>query len=494
VTNSVGSIYGNVLRSTMNLLSPAGIVGNILISESSITKNAPYDLTNVLFSSITGVTLQIDASVLEYSGMLVYSEDPTLKIKLNECSNSANFVAALSNGFAKVYLSNCNAVQNSTAYSVDGSTLDNTVTLMASQVITSATTDWSGLPAGTTSDGTSLVITTQGYLGSSPTGPTTFRWHGTSNQLRMLQNLGGRIKAEISYPSGFTPDPASAVKVALVKPSLTLAWHPSTEGETVIGSLDDSLILGSQTPEPINKQTGKLVSYSNVWGGYGNIMVTKDLGSGYHTMDPWSDLDLVLSGGGNVALDPNSARIVIYSAKAAVLPVGTTIKVTLIPQLPSSLTDFGKWFNAPDRSIDTHQQVERQQLAFVKADANAGIEVAYTPTSGTSTPEDIKWLSLATTGGAYTADSVQTITVSYTYPFGTAGTATATFSGYIPTDKSLSFAGVASTAINIRLRTIGLADSTWNSYAKFSTLIKFDGYNIVNSTWNTLTQNRVTLP
>lgn len=495
VANSVGTFYGNILRSTLTLFAPAGIIGNILISESSITKNASYDLTNVLFNSITGSTLQIDASALEYTGTLAYSEDATLKIKLNECSNSGSFAAALSNGFAKVFLYNCNAVPNSTAYNIDGSSLDvNTVTLMASQTITAALTDWTGLPSGTTSDGTSLTLATQVVLGSIPTGPTTLRWHGTSNQLRVLQNLGGRIKAEITYPGGYTPDPTASIKVAMVKPSFVIAYHPSVEGETVIGAINDILIIGAQTPAPISKQSGKIVAYSNVWGGYGSVMTAKDGGVGYHTMDPWSDLDLVLSGAGTVALDPNSARIVIYSTKALALPVGTVIKVSLIPQLPYSPTDFGKWFSAPDRSIDTYQKIERQQLAFVKADTNSGIEVAYTPTSGTSTSEDIKWLSLATTGGAYAADGVSTTTVTYTFPFGTGGISVINFSSVIPTDKSIPFAGVASTAINIRLRTVGLVDSTWNGFAEFSTLIKFDGYNIVNAAWNTLIQQRVTLP
>ena len=138
--------------------------------------------------------------------------------------------------------------------------------------------------------------------------------------------------------------------------------------------------------------------------------------------------------------------------------------------------------------------IRDRQLAFVKADPVAGIEVAYTPVLGTSTSEDIKWLSLLTSGGAYSANGVTTTQVTYTFPFGTSGTYTSTFAGTIATDKSQVYTGVVSVGISTRLKIVGLADSTWNSYAKFNTLTKFDGYVISNSAWNTLIQSRVTLP
>ena len=500
ITDGLAAAYGNILRSTVNLFAPLSVVGDILISEDKINKTAAWDRSGVLFGSIAGAVLQIDATNLEYTGLLVYSEDAALKVKLNACSNSSNFAGALSNGYAKVYLANCNAAQNPSAYSIDGETLDaNVVSLGASQEITGALTDWSGLPAGTTTDTHKLTLTAAATLGPSATGPTTLRWHGTSNTIKQMQNAGGRIKVEVVYPTGFTPNPLAQLRVAMVKPQLALLADTSAGGLTWQNPVNDALMLGAQAPVPVSKTAGKLVTYANVYGGYADIyQLNVAAGTSRQIVDPWTDNSALLPNDPATYQAPwaNSSVVVIWASADLALPVGTTIQVTLLPVLPRTVTELQRWYNAIDRTLDPYQNAERQQLAFEGMDATAGLTLAYTPVAGASTSEDVKWLSLFyNTFGpnidTYTADGVNTIPHNFSY-------------AVIPTNKALLWTGLASIGMRVRLLMAALADTTWHSvnggnYYQLGAqangkYIKFDGYDITAGTWKTLTVDRVTLP
>lgn len=502
ITDGLANAYGNILRSEIDLVAPLSVHGDILISESEVTKIRSWDRSGVLFGSVSGTLLQVDATKLEYQGLLAYSEDAALAIRLNECRNSSNFAGALTNGYAKVYLANCNAAPNSSAYSVDGSTLDAGVTIGASQEITGSLTDWSGLPAGTTTDTHKLTLAAPATLGPSATSPTTLRWHGTSTAIKLLQNAGGRIKLEIVYPAGYTPNSQAQVRVALVKPQLGLFLDASNGGLLWSCPVNDPLTLGVQTPAPVTRTAGKLTTYANVWGGYADIYrISINYGSSQWIADPWSD---VASNNGPYNQYqtpwPNSSVVVVWATADLVLPIGTSIQITLLPQLPQTRTELQTWYNSTDRTLDPYQSTERQQLAFESADSVAGLELAYSPVAGAYTSEDVNWLSLFyNTYGPniykYTANGVSTIPYSSSYGYVSAVT---------PTNKALLWTGLASATKQVRLSMAALPDTAWHDVDQGQAYklglqangnyVKFQGYNIANGAWTTLTVTRVTLP
>ena len=499
ITDGLAHAYGSILRCEISLVAPLSIHGDILISESVLDKTRSYDLSDVLFAEIDGSVLQIDTSSLEYRGLLAYSEDTALSIRLNACRNSTGFASALSNGYAKVYLANCNNVPNASAYSVDGSVLDAAVRIGSDTEISGSLADWYGLPAGTTTDTHKLTLLAPLTLGPSAFGPTCLRWAGTGTAIKLLQNVGGRINLEIVYPAGYTPNPRAAVRVGLVKPQLSLMSEVSGSGITWLNMCNESLTLGRQAPVQISKTAGKLTMYANVYGGYADIYkLNKAFGSNRRVVDQWSDNSDTMPVDATAYTTPwaRSAVVVIWATADLVLPSGTTIKVVLEPVLPSTRADLLRWYNDVDRTLDPYQATERQQLAFEAAGAVAGLDLAYRPVSGTSTSEDIKWLSLKynTSGPAldtYTGDAVATT------PYNGS-------SAVIPTNKASLWSGLAQALVPVKLDLAALPDSTWhtvNSGQEYKlgtqddgSYTKLRGYVIANTVWTTVVDKRITLP
>lgn len=498
ITDGLAHAYGSILRCEINLVAPLPIHGDILISESVIDKTRSYDLSDVLFAEIDGSTLQIDASSLEYRGLLAYSEDTALSIRLNACRNSTGFASALSNGYAKVYLANCNNVPNASAYSVDGSVLDAAVRIGSDAEISGSLPGWYGLPAGTTTDTHKLTLLAPLTLGPSAFGPTCLRWAGTSTAIKLLQNVGGRIKLEIVYPAGYTPNPRAAVRVGLVKPQLSLMSEVSGSGITWLNACNESLTLGRQAPVQISKTAGKLTTYANVYGGYADVYkLNKAFGSNRKVMDPWSDnTETVPLTVAYTAPWARSAVVVIWATADLVLPADTTIKVVLEPVLPRTPTELERWYNSVDRTLDPYQSTERQQLSLESADAVDGVRLVYTPTAGSCTGEDIKWLSLqyqtfGPSADNYTVDSLTTIPYNSSL-------------AYIPTNKALLWSGLAQIPLRVRLDLAALPDSTWHTVSggqlyKLGTqadgsYTKLRGYVIANTAWTTIVDTRITLP
>lgn len=453
-----GYMHGNLARTNVTFGGTATIAAAIIIAEGALTKADAQDPLKAPMFALGSGRLQIDLCTIEPNGALCYSTDTNATILLNDCQNSGNFAFALSNGYAKVYLNRCgSAVRNPSAYSIDGATMESadTLQLLAPATLSAATATWKGLPSGSTSDGTTITLGAAMQLSPSVASTATLRYYGTNAAaidpaVEMLLNLGGRIKMTVEYPTGYTPDPRSKPVAALVRAGLEYV-SPISGGFVWGGYLNQSLTVGAATPFGISAQAGKAISTTNVWAGMQDTFLPTIAGF----FDQWGD------GGkwGNPADDtvgtysyPRSARIVIYNAGAGELPLGTKIKVEVIPNVPKTSAQFASFFNAPDTGLDTIQNVERQSLTY-RDGQNGILQLSRALTASSSIQTEKQYLSLGTQpsgGGVWTGPYPKN---QLTYAIPSVGTITH------PTDKSLIFPGISASLARAEILLPGLDTS-----------------------------------
>ena len=388
LTKFAGTLHGNLARVNATFAGPATVAAAIIIAEGALAKTDASDPTQGPMFALGAARLQIDISTIETNGMLVYSIDTGAAILLNDCQSSSNFAFPLTNGFAKAYLNRCgSAPRNPSAYSIDGTTMEgaDVLAIGAAATLTSATATWKGLPAGSTSDGTTITLGAAMALSPSIADTATIRYFGTngaavSTTLDTILNLGGRIRLTVEYPAGYTPDPRSRPVAQLVRQRIEYT-NTIAGGFTWGGFLNQSLPIGVSSPAGIAVTAGKVITTSNAWGGAQEILIPleiptlnaaryKGIGDqwddGYWRNDgansPTAGSDLIVSSG--TYAYPRSARVVIYNAGVGELPAGTKIKVEAIPDIPRNSAQFAAFFNGPDTTVDTIQKVEKQSLLF----------------------------------------------------------------------------------------------------------------------------------
>lgn len=469
LTKFSGTLHGNVARTAIAFGGTAPVAAAIILAECTLTKTDAQDVTRAPMFALTGARLQIDLCTIEPNGPLCYSVDTNATILLNDCQNSGNFAFALSNGYAKVYLNRCgSAVRNPSAYSIDGATMEgaDTLQLLTSSMLSAATATWKGLPAGSTSDGTSITLGSAMALPTSVADTGTIRYYGTnaaaiSPTLEMITNLGGRIKLTVEYPAGYTPDPRSKPVAILHRPSLE--YVSTISGGFVWGGyLNQSLPVGVNAPCGIATQAGKSVTFSNVWGGMQDIFlpaVSSFVAAGF--FDQWGDGGWWSAGGAaNDTLGtysyPRSSRIVIYNAGVGDLPSGTKLTVEVIPNVPKNSTQFASFFGAPDSNIDTIQKAEKQSLTY-RDGQNGALQVSRALNASATIQTEKQYLSLGTQpsgGGVWTGPYPKN---SLTVAIPSVGTITH------PTDKAEIFPGIAASLARVDILLPGLDPSNLTS-------------------------------
>lgn len=463
-----GFMHGNVARTNVTFGGTATIAAAIIIAEGALTKADAQDPLKAPMFALAGARLQIDLCTVEPNGALCYSTDTNATILLNDCQNSGNFAFALSNGYAKVYLNRCgSAVRNPSAYSIDGATMESadTLQLLAPATLSAATATWKGLPAGSTSDGTTITLGAAMQLSPSVASTATIRYYGINASaidpaVEMLYNLGGRIKLTVEYPTGYTPDPRSKPVAALVRAGLE--YVSTISGGFVWGGYyNQSLTVGASTPFGIAAQAGKAIETTNVWAGMQDTFLPAVSGvviAGF--FDQWGDGGAATGVPSPDTVDtysyPRSARIVIYNAGAGELPLGTKIKVEVIPNVPKTSSQFASFFGAPDTSLDAIQNVERQSLSF-RDGQNGILQLARALTTSSSIQTEKQYLSLGTQpsgGGVWTGPYPKN---QLTYAIPSVGTITH------PTDKTEIFPGVAASLARVEILLPGLNPSDLTS-------------------------------
>ncbi|MCH9834139.1 hypothetical protein K0U83_00675, partial [bacterium] len=489
-----GFLHGNTARTNFVFCGTATVAASIIMAEGSLSKTDATDSTRAPLFALGSSRLQVDLCTIEPNGALVYSTDTGATILLNDCQNSGNFAFPLTNGYAKVYLNRCgNAVRNASAYSIDGATMEtaDSLTLYTSATVSDNVADWCGLPAGSTSNGTTITLgaamplapslasteTLRYYGPSTPSNDTTFVGHtpATPTALGMLLSLGGRVKMAVEYPNGYTPDPKCRPAIKLVRPRLE--WRDPKPGSLCIygGALNSSVSAGVVSPSGISSTAGKAIAYANVWGGMQSTFLPDayKTGAGYGGSDRYGFLDQWGDGGyiNGFYLDvapttkayTRSARLVIYNEGTGELPSGTKITVEVIPAIPRSITQFASFFSDPDTSYDTIQKVEKQVLLY-RDGQNSALQVVRALNASSSIQTEKQYLSLGTQpsgGGVWTGPYPKdSFTVAITL-----GLVSTSF--IHPTDKSEIFRHIASceARVDILLPGLDVSNLTTGTYS-----------------------------
>jgi hypothetical protein len=454
-TNFSGTVCGNIVRTNITATATisTAFVTQVIISESNISKTDATDPMRLPLLSGTA-NWQFDSTDIEYNGTMMYSTNTSQTVYINDCTNTGNFSTALTNGYAKVYLNRSGGQLNSTAWSVDGMALTGNSTVIGTTTYpTSTTTNWYGLP-GTTISGNVMTLGSTVTLSSDPTSNSTFRFAGTDSTFQLLEQLGGVIKMEIVYPSGFTPLANSQVLCKLVRPVQNIN---STNSPYFVGPANQTLDLGNSTPVGITVLAGKVTSYTYVWGGLSKVVECSTLYGTTSFTDSYGDVTTAITVGGPGTI-PQSSRLVVYAQGSAQLPAGTTIQITLVPELPTTQSAFSSFFNAADNSVDSFQKVEKQALSFVSSDIS-GIRVVRNTNSASAITTDLEYLSFGTQPLAFEATHylkypLDAFQISYTNPV------TGIPVVYLyPTDKSQLYPSIAGANKYIEIALRGLADS-----------------------------------
>ena len=337
--------YGNIVRSELTLSTTLNIVSNIRISECSLTKTLQTDHASLPLLAVGGSTLGIGSSSIETNGALVVSGS-ACTVALADCTNSSNFAFALCNGLAKISLDRCGTVRNTTAYSIDGSTLDDAFAFLADTILTAATTNWQGPALGQiTSDGTNFVV-------NSPIGLSAD--YASANTLRLLLsdaivNLGGRLKVQVQYPEATAP-----VDVALVATIVHSATSINDAGGGGTHTVSQSIESGLATPWHSNTAGEAVTTWTNVWAGFTQTL--------HHWVGPTTDI-----WGGSipvVATPYNANYLVLKNVGTGIIPAGTKIEVSLVHSLPYENATYQRFFNQAQSAADTLQALPFSLHAF----------------------------------------------------------------------------------------------------------------------------------
>lgn len=349
-----GSISGNVVRSRVSATQPVTVFGDVYVADSVLRKDVNLDPAGRVLIQLSGQNLSMSNTGIETNGALVYSSTSTT-VTLNNCYNSGNFSMALSSGAAKVYLNNSKAVRNSTAYSIDGYTLDDSYTWAADSVLSAAATNWTGAVGSVTSNGTQLVVNSPLHLSSDYASANTLRYHLYDS----VAHLGGRIKLEIQYPA--TAPNNVALKASVVHSSAT--GYKAAQG--VVAVFCEAYECGSVTPWPASTANESVTTWCNFWAGYSRIL-TSDLH--LYGNEPlksmWGDTMETYA----KSSYGNAAYLVITNAGTGAIPAGTLIKVSVVHSLPYTYEAYRRYFNDADTGSDHLQNLPRAALAFEGVD------------------------------------------------------------------------------------------------------------------------------
>lgn len=407
-TGSIGSL---ISRCNIRFDETMEVREDGFISDSSIVSISKDANTGVFNIANTSKSLGITNTIVNAPhGMLTYTEDSTIKININGGVIYNGNAVALSNGFAKVstngvFDENANIVKNITAYSIDGNCLEAELTsIRSNQTITSSKDRWYGTDlAKVDVDGDKFKVNAPIYIGGVVSGANTLRYRFGSSALRTMKNFGGRIKTTIKFPVGAEKidQLASRVKAVLHIPSYTVDCYDYGVLKYRNGT-NDIFTAGKVLAGSSSVDGATIINYTNVWSGredlnqqlpvnidqiydaYQNNTV-RDENNDY-TFYPYIDRVLTptphvvpsnylfghdrtfrIPQGYDKTLDGDltfEAYIVIMNESVAALPIGTTIKVELIPSLPKTIDTFNAYFEAPKTGVDSYNGREKQFLQF----------------------------------------------------------------------------------------------------------------------------------
>lgn len=348
--------FGDMVRTRATLAAPLQVNADIRIGECTLTKTLQTDHESRPLLHFLGSRLGISTTRIETNGALVSSPN-SCTVDLADCSNSSSFAFALSNGAAKVSLDRCGAVRNTTAYSIDGYTLDDSFQYAADTILTASTTGWEGPSiASVTSDGTEFTTTAPIGLSADFASANTLRFHLSD----AMANLGGRLKLEVVFPAGQAP-----VDVALVPVVVHAGVNAFQSLNNWVENIAEGYELGFVTPWHSRTAGERVVTWCNAWAGLAQVIFSTSSRFQAGTKTMWGTQ---LAG---YQQNPNACFVLLKNVGTGIIPSGTKIKLSVVHSIPYEFDTYQRFFNQASTLRDQYQNLPRCFHAFVRVERTA---------------------------------------------------------------------------------------------------------------------------
>lgn len=344
VFGGLQEISGKLDNCTITLPSTVHINSSYVFTGCTFNKTGTPNIP--AFSASGGTqTIKFNACTLSIDGLLIYSTNTSLGVHLESCIDSDNWSKPLSNGYAQIVMTGTGAINNPTAYSIDGYAQADYINIkpnLSPTVASASTTNWRGL-GSLSSDGEYVILGAGVTLDANPYSANTIRYLGTDTtfagggsqvdeHMSTVFRYGGIVTTEVIYPSGQAPDPATKLVVWIGIPPIGSDPASPAAGYTYNNM---PVTFGESMPTALPATNGaKLAVVSNAWGGQVDIRANNTTNLLYYVGDIYGDLTQSAQGYSPVYVK-RMTRIVIYNAGTGTVPSGTKIKVVINPVLPT---------------------------------------------------------------------------------------------------------------------------------------------------------------
>jgi hypothetical protein len=349
-SNLDGAVSGNISRCTIAAYQPITIEADLYILDSKLTQKSP---NTELVSVANGVyKVAFTNCTLDLAGMLLYSEEGSLIVIIY--GGFINSQYALTNGYARVYL---NAVFNpdgtlfadNSAYSKNGLLFDN-IALASEEVISGDLTAWHNVNKSDLElDGSYLKAKEDIPMSNNLGSPYALRFRKATAATKMLFELGGKIQLDVEFPAGVDSEIQAKVKLrpVLYTPYTYLVAQniPISDRSFMYATNTDKVSKIGNAFASCAKDSAKLRSTGYVWSGdlepsVAALATPQYLFDGY--MDIFGAAVAASIPGIDTAVGNYIPYIVIAAEENCVLPKGTKIKITIIPNITKK--GFEDWF------------------------------------------------------------------------------------------------------------------------------------------------------
>lgn len=391
ITAMTGSLAGNVSRSSITTYESIGVTKDISVVDSKLVQEtAGYDL---LSQSSTVSAITLTNCDIRLKGLLLYSENADLVVNLYGGFIDSTY--ALTNGFAKIYINSVSKPDGAeykdvSAYSINGSVFEGT-TLAPSEVLTSALTGWYhekianvGLDATTSS----LKVTADLPVCKGHDSVYTLRFRKATTAIELLYELGGKIRLDVTFPTGYDKDKQAKIKLrpVLYTPEYVIVSHLTMIGSRSFGFAPNNTGLSNigSSFAGSTRDAAKVSNVSYLWSGRRELLLASDFGDPLWDYDRWNDryginykqdgynqnLKGIHEYSKTADVYNYAPYIVIEAEDNCVLPANTLIKITVEPVLPS-VADMQVWLgDLVDTTLDPINNLEFRTLVPVEINSD----------------------------------------------------------------------------------------------------------------------------
>lgn len=349
-SNLDGAVSGNISRCTIAAYQPIAIEADLYILDSKLTQKS--DNTELVSVALGVSKVAFTNCTLDLGGMLLYSENESLIVILY--GGFIDTTYALTNGYAKIYLNAAfkpdgTLFADNSAYSKNGLLFDN-IELETSEVISGDLTAWYNVnKTDLEIDGSYLKAKEDIPMSNNVASPYALRFRKATDATKMLFELGGKIQLDVEFPAGVDSEIQGKVKLrpVLYTPNTYLvAQNLEISDRSFMYSVNtDKVAKYGNSCSSCTKDSAKLRSTGFIWSGDLEPSVAS-LASSQYLFDEYGDRFGAAVADSIPGIDTAVGNYIPYIVVAAeencVLPKGTKIKITIIPNITKN--GFLDWF------------------------------------------------------------------------------------------------------------------------------------------------------